>query len=75
MNRVFIPPIETCLHVLWHYISAFTPYIDLFLADLKHVDAEVFKQWTDGSAKTSGQPETPGGGRKNHHSRAADPGL
>ena len=43
--------VETCLHVPWKYIEPALPYIDLFLADLKHVDAEAFKQWTDGSAK------------------------
>ena len=43
--------VETCLHVPWHYIEPSLPYIDLFLADLKHVDGAVFKQWTDGSAK------------------------
>ena len=43
--------VETCLHVPWHYFAPSLPYVDLFLADLKHVDAEVFKQWTDGSAK------------------------
>lgn len=35
----------------WHYIEPSLPYVDLFLADLKHVDGDVFKQWTDGSAK------------------------
>lgn len=43
--------VETCLHVPWHAIAPSLPYIDLFLADLKHVDSQVFKQWTDGSAK------------------------
>lgn len=43
--------VETCLHVPWHYIEPSLPYVDLFLADLKHVDGDVFKQWTDGSAK------------------------
>jgi len=43
--------VETCLHVPWHYIEPSLPYIDLFLADLKHVDSAVFKQWTDGSAR------------------------
>jgi len=43
--------VETCLHVPWHYIEPSLPYVDLFLADLKHVDSEVFKQWTDGSTK------------------------
>jgi pyruvate formate lyase activating enzyme len=43
--------VETCLHVPWKYLDPALPYIDLFLADLKHVDAEKFMQWTDGSAK------------------------
>jgi len=43
--------VETCLHVPWHYIEPSLPYVDLFLADLKHVNDQVFKQWTDGSAK------------------------
>jgi len=43
--------VETCLHVPWHYIEPSLPYVDLFLADLKHVDGAAFKQWTDGSAK------------------------
>lgn len=43
--------VETCLHVPWSYIEPSLPYVDLFLADLKHVDGEVFKAWTDGSAK------------------------
>ncbi len=42
--------VETCLHVPWSYIAPSVPYIDLFLADLKHVNAKVFTQWTDGSA-------------------------
>ncbi|MCS2163366.1 glycyl-radical enzyme activating protein [Scandinavium sp. H11S7] len=43
--------VETCLHVPWKYIEPALPYIDLFLADLKHVDADKFMQWTDGSSK------------------------
>ncbi|MBW7983947.1 glycyl-radical enzyme activating protein [Enterobacillus tribolii] len=43
--------VETCLHVPWRYIEPSLPYVDLFLADLKHVDERAFKQWTDGSAK------------------------
>ena len=43
--------VETCLHVPWKYIEPALPWIDLFLADLKHVDPDKFKQWTDGSAK------------------------
>jgi pyruvate formate lyase activating enzyme len=43
--------VETCLHVPWRYLEPALPYIDLFLADLKHVDPDKFLQWTDGSAK------------------------
>ena len=43
--------VETCLHVPWRYLEPALPYIDLFLADLKHVDDARFKEWTDGSAK------------------------
>ncbi|WP_437889295.1 glycyl-radical enzyme activating protein [Phytobacter sp. V91] len=43
--------VETCLHVPWHYIEPSLPWVDLFLADLKHVDSAIFKQWTDGNAK------------------------
>ncbi|MFS2223194.1 glycyl-radical enzyme activating protein [Pantoea sp. B65] len=42
--------VETCLHVPWSYIEPSLPYVDLFLADLKHVNAKIFKEWTDGSA-------------------------
>jgi pyruvate formate lyase activating enzyme len=43
--------VETCLHVPWHYIAPSLPDVDLFLADLKHVDSTLFKAWTGGSAK------------------------
>ncbi|QJT79956.1 glycyl-radical enzyme activating protein [Kosakonia sp. MUSA4] len=43
--------VETCLHVPWRYIEPSLPYVDLFLADLKHVDEAVFRQWTGGSAR------------------------
>ncbi|MGK9172433.1 glycyl-radical enzyme activating protein [Yokenella regensburgei] len=43
--------VESCLHVPWHYIAPSLPYVSLFLADLKHVDSAVFRQWTDGSAR------------------------
>ncbi|WP_058913402.1 glycyl-radical enzyme activating protein [Entomohabitans teleogrylli] len=43
--------VETCLHVPWRYIEPSLPYIDLFLADLKHVDEQRFNAWTDGFAK------------------------
>lgn len=43
--------VETCLHVPWRYIQPSLPWIDLFLADLKHVDQQKFRKWTGGSAK------------------------
>lgn len=43
--------VETCLHVPWKYIEPSLPHLDLFLADLKHTDETVFKEWTNGSAK------------------------
>lgn len=43
--------VETCLHVPWRYIEPALPYVDLFLADLKHVDEAAFLQWTGGSAR------------------------
>lgn len=43
--------VETCLHVPWRYIEPCLPYVDLFLTDIKHVDEDAFKQWTDGSAR------------------------
>ncbi|TCC15070.1 glycyl-radical enzyme activating protein [Kosakonia quasisacchari] len=43
--------VETCLHLPWRYIEPSLPFIDLFLADLKHVDNAAFRQWTGGSAK------------------------
>ncbi|HBQ8470504.1 TPA: glycyl-radical enzyme activating protein [Klebsiella pneumoniae] len=43
--------VETCMHVPWKYIEPALPFVDLFLADLKHVDEAVFLQWTDGSAR------------------------
>lgn len=43
--------VETCLHVPWRYIQPSLPWIDLFLADLKHTDEARFQAWTNGSAK------------------------
>ncbi|KHG49633.1 radical SAM domain protein [Enterobacter hormaechei subsp. xiangfangensis] len=63
--------VETCLHVPWHYIEPSLPYVDLFLADLKHVDGDVFKQWMDGSAKRILDNLK----RLARPIRAADPGL
>lgn len=43
--------VETCLHVPWKYIEPALPYTNLVLADLKHVNERLFKNWTHGSAK------------------------
>ncbi len=40
--------VETCLHVPWQYIEPSVGAIDLWLVDLKHVDEDIFKQWTNG---------------------------
>ncbi len=68
--------VETCLHVPWKYIAPSLPYIDLFLADLKHVADAPFKQWTDGNAarvldNLKNSPQR----AKNHYPRAADSRL
>lgn len=69
--------VETCLHVPWKYIAPSLPYIDLFLADLKHVADGPFKQWTDGSASRvlENLQETRRRGQKNGDSRPADSGI
>ncbi|MGB3256314.1 glycyl-radical enzyme activating protein [Buttiauxella gaviniae] len=43
--------VESCLHVPWKYIEPSINHLDLLLADLKHVDAQRFKQWTDGNVE------------------------
>lgn len=43
--------VESCLHVPWSYITPSLPWLDLLLADLKHVDEQRFQRWTSGSAK------------------------
>lgn len=43
--------VESCLHTPWSHIAPSLPWLDLMLADLKHVDERRFKQWTGGSAK------------------------
>lgn len=69
--------VETCLHVPWKYIAPSLPYIDLFLADLKHVADGPFKQWTDGSASRvlGNLRKLAGAGKKNGDSRPADSGI
>ncbi len=69
--------VETCLHVPWKYIAPSLPYIDLFLADLKHVADEPFKRWTDGSASRvlENLRKLAAAGKKNGDSRPADSGI
>lgn len=43
--------VESCLHIPWSHIAPSLPWLDLMLADLKHVDEQRFRQWTNGSAK------------------------
>ncbi|TDQ56638.1 pyruvate formate lyase activating enzyme [Mesocricetibacter intestinalis] len=43
--------VETCLHTSWKQISPALPYLNLILADLKHTEADIFRQWTGGSLK------------------------
>lgn len=43
--------VETCLHVPWQYIEPSLPYLDCFLADLKHTNEAKFAQWANGSVK------------------------
>ena len=42
--------VETSLHLPWETIENYTNLIDLFLADLKHVDNEKFTKYTGGNA-------------------------
>ncbi len=41
--------VETCLNAPWPAIQASLPYVETFLADLKHVDAEKLKAHTGGN--------------------------
>lgn len=43
--------VESCLHVPWHQIEPSLPYLDLVLADLKHVDKARFFNWTRGKVE------------------------
>jgi pyruvate formate lyase activating enzyme len=40
--------VETCLYRSWKSISKSLPFLNLVIADLKHVDAEIFHSWTGG---------------------------
>lgn len=42
--------VETSLHVSWEKIQKYIPYIDCWLADIKHVDQAKFKKYTGGNA-------------------------
>jgi pyruvate formate lyase activating enzyme len=44
--------VETCLFAPWKTIADCLPYVDLFLADLKHVEKEKFRLWTGGDMET-----------------------
>ncbi len=44
--------VETCLFAPWKTIADCLPYVDLFLADIKHVDKEKFHLWTGGEIGT-----------------------
>ncbi|KAB1458383.1 glycyl-radical enzyme activating protein [Vibrio panuliri] len=43
--------IESCMHVPWKHVEQVAPYIDCWLADLKHTDDEKFLSWAKGSLK------------------------
>ncbi|WP_024871180.1 glycyl-radical enzyme activating protein [Tolumonas lignilytica] len=40
--------VESCLHVPWHHIEPAISLVDLWLIDIKHVDADKFLRWTNG---------------------------
>lgn len=40
--------VESCLHVPWKYIEPAVSDVDLWLLDIKHVDGDIFHQWTSG---------------------------
>jgi pyruvate formate lyase activating enzyme len=42
--------VETSLHVPWETIEIYLDMIDVFLADLKHLDPEKFSEYTGGNA-------------------------
>ena len=44
--------VETCLFVPWKVIADCLPLVDLFLADVKHVDEDKFRSWTGGKVET-----------------------
>lgn len=44
--------VETCLFAPWKVIADCLPLVDLFLADIKHVDEDKFRSWTGGRLET-----------------------
>jgi pyruvate formate lyase activating enzyme len=44
--------VETCLFAPWKVIADCLPLVDLFLADIKHVDQDKFRSWTGGKLET-----------------------
>ena len=42
--------VETSLHLPWEIIENYTNLIDMFLADLKHIDTHKFTKYTGGNA-------------------------
>jgi len=42
---------ETCLHIPWEKIERYLCYIDEFLIDLKHIDAQKYKKFTGGNVQ------------------------
>ena len=43
--------VETCLHVKWENIESNLKYIDCIFADLKHIDSEKYKRFTEGDVE------------------------
>ncbi|HHG3342607.1 TPA: glycyl-radical enzyme activating protein [Vibrio parahaemolyticus] len=43
--------VESCMHVPWKNVEKVAPYIDCWLADLKHTDEEKFLRWAKGTLK------------------------
>jgi len=43
--------VESCMHVPWKNVEKVAPYIDCWLADLKHTEEEKFNDWAKGSLK------------------------
>lgn len=43
--------IESCMHAPWKNVEKVAPFIDCWLADLKHTEEVKFNQWAKGSLK------------------------